>query len=86
MIVDKKVVMQLVGLDGNAFSLMGAFKNNARKQGWKKNEIDSVLNECQKGDYNHLLCMLMDHVEEPDDDEEDYDDEDEYDDDEEEDE
>lgn len=60
----KKVKMKLVGLDGNAFSLMGAFQENARRQGWKKEEIDVVIKKCMSGDYNNLLCVLMEHTEE----------------------
>ena len=58
-----KVKMSLAGLDGNAFSLMGAFKREARKQGWKREEIDIVLKECMSSDYNNLLCVLMDNTE-----------------------
>lgn len=54
--------MQLVGLDGNAFSIMGAFQKNARKQGWTTDEINAVLNEAKNGDYNHLLATIMDNV------------------------
>ena len=43
MINEKKVKMNLVGLDGNAFVLMGAFSRNAKRQGWTKEEIDVVL-------------------------------------------
>ena len=60
----KKVKMRLVGLDGNAFSLMGAFQQNARRQGWKKEEIDVVIKKCMSGDYNNLLRVLMEHTEE----------------------
>ena len=60
----KKVKMKLVGLDGNAFSLMGAFQQNARRQGWKKEEIDVVIKKCMSGDYNNLLRVLMEHTEE----------------------
>lgn len=66
MIVNKKVKMHLVGLDDNAFFLMGAFKRKAERQGWSKKEIDSVLDECMKGDYNHLLVTLMEHTDDPD--------------------
>jgi hypothetical protein len=59
----KLVKLRLEGLDGNAFSLMGAFKQAARKQGWSTDEIRVVLDECMKGDYNHLLLTLMDHCE-----------------------
>jgi len=61
--VSKKVKLQLVGLDGNAFALMGAFQRQAKKEGWTKEEIDAVLDDCQSGDYDHLLCVLMDHCE-----------------------
>jgi len=64
-IVNKKVKLNLVGLDGNAFSLMGAFRRAARREGWEKNEIDAVMNECMAGDYNHLLRTLIEHTESP---------------------
>jgi hypothetical protein len=60
----KKVKMRLVGLDSNAFSLMGAFKQNARRQGWNKEEIDVVMKKCMSGDYDNLLRVLMEHTEE----------------------
>lgn len=62
-LVNKKVKMTLVGIDGNAFNLMGQFSKKARRQGWNKQEINKVLTECTSGDYNNLLCTLMDHVE-----------------------
>jgi hypothetical protein len=68
----KKVKMQLVGLDGNAYSVMGAFQQEARRQGWTKEEIDKVLNEAMSGDYNHLLATIIENVDMPDEDEDDY--------------
>ncbi len=62
-----KVKLNLVGLDGNAYSLMGAFSKAARKQGWTKTEINNVLAECQSGDYDHLLRTLIDNTEPEDD-------------------
>jgi hypothetical protein len=59
---DKKVKLKLVGLDGNAFSLMGHFQSQARKEGWTKEEINEVLDECMTGDYNHLLATLAEHT------------------------
>lgn len=59
----KTVSLNLIGLDGNAFSLMGAFQKQARREKWEKSEIDAVLAECQTGDYNHLLVTLMKHCE-----------------------
>ena len=75
-----KVKLSLVGLDGNAFSLMGAFSSAARKQGWKKADIDKVTADCMSGDYDHLLCVLMDNTIDPEDFEEEYDEDEEYDD------
>lgn len=64
----KTVNLTLVGLDGNAFNLMGAFSKQAKRELWKKEEIDLVLKECMSGDYDHLLITLMDHCEEDNDD------------------
>ena len=58
---EKKIKLDLVGLDDNAFSLMGAFSRQARREHWTKEEIDEVINEAKSGDYDHLLCTLMDH-------------------------
>jgi hypothetical protein len=66
MIVNKKVKLQLAGRDGNAFFLMAAFSHQAKREGWKREEIDAVLAECKKANYEHLLCTLIDHCEEPD--------------------
>lgn len=79
---DKKVRLELVGLDGNSFALMGAFSRQARKEGWSKQEIDQVLDECKSGDYDHLLTTLMSVTESPVDEEEEEGEEEEEDDDE----
>ena len=63
----EKVKLNLTGLDSNSFSLMGAFKSAARKQGRTKEEIDSVIAQCMSGDYNHLLNILMENTEPEDD-------------------
>lgn len=65
--MDKQITLELIGLDSNAFSVMGAFKNQARREGWTKAEIDAVLQECMSGDYNHLLVTLIKHCKSPDD-------------------
>jgi hypothetical protein len=64
-IVNKKVTLELVGLDGNAFSLMGAFRQQARREKWAKEEINAVIDECKSSDYSHLLVTLMDHCQSP---------------------
>ena len=57
----KTVELELVGLDGNAYSLMGAFSHAARRQGFTKEEIDKVLTEAKTGDYDHLVYTLSEH-------------------------
>jgi hypothetical protein len=63
--VNKRAKLQLVGLDGNVFCLLGAFINQARREGWTQAEIDAVVSEAQSRDYGHLLVTLADHCEEP---------------------
>lgn len=58
----KKVKLELVGLNGNAYSLMGAFQNAARRQGWTKEEIKVVLDDATSSDYDHLLAVLVNHT------------------------
>lgn len=64
--MNKKVKLQLVGLDGNAFSIIGTWKTAARKQGWKHEEIELVLNDAMSSDNNHLLQTIMKYTEDPD--------------------
>ena len=59
----QKVKMSLVDVDGNAFALMGAFKREAKRQGWNSADIDAVLYEARSSDYDHLVHTLMSHTE-----------------------
>ena len=63
-IIEKRVKMTLVGLDGNAFSLMGAFRKNAKRQNWSEDEIKVVIDKCMSGDYDNLLSTLIEYTEE----------------------
>ena len=72
--MNKKIKLDLVGLDGNAFALMGAFQKQARREGWTKDEIKIVLDKCTSGDYDNLIITLMDNCDAEDNfDEYDYD-------------
>lgn len=46
-------------IDGNAFSILGAFRRQARIEGWTDQEIEKVFTEAKSGDYDHLLRTLM---------------------------
>jgi hypothetical protein len=62
-VASKKVKLTLVGLDSNAFNLMGKFQKAARAQGFSKEYVDDVLNKCMLSDYNNLLRVMMEHCE-----------------------
>lgn len=60
-VVNKTVNLELLGVNGNAFMIMGVFQRQARKEGWKHSEIDAVLEEAKSGDYDHLLATIINH-------------------------
>lgn len=64
-VVNKKVKLSLDGLDGNAYSLLGAFAKRAKREGWTAEEIAAVRKEATSGDYGHLLNTLGDHIQDP---------------------
>jgi len=55
----KKPVVKLIGQDGNAFNIMGLCQRAARKAGWTKEQIETVMAEMKTGDYDHLLATAM---------------------------
>ncbi len=59
----KKIKLELEGLDGNAFSLLGAFRKQALKEGWTAWEAQEVHDEAVKGDYDHLVKTLSERCE-----------------------
>jgi hypothetical protein len=62
-VIDKTVDLNLVGVNGNAFMIMGVFQRQARREGWTQDEIDKVLKEAKSGDYNYLLATIENHCE-----------------------
>lgn len=58
----KTVDLDLVGLDGNAFVVLGTWRRAAQKQGWTLAEITLVIDEATKGDYDHLLRVIIVHT------------------------
>ena len=54
------VIFDLTSVNGNAFSLMGAWKEKARREAkWPADDIQTVLDECMAGDYDHLVATLL---------------------------
>ena len=54
----------LVGVDGNAFSIMGYVEQAMKKTGYSKEEREVYRKEAMSGDYNHLVCMSLDQIDE----------------------
>lgn len=51
----RKKMYSLVGVDGNAYSLMGYTQDAMAEQGFNKEEIDTFLKDAQSSDYSHLV-------------------------------
>jgi len=70
-----KVKVKLVGEDGNSFSILGRCRKACRdllpKEEWEK-IYHEFSEEAKSGDYNHLLCTVMDFftTDEPDEEDE----------------
>lgn len=61
--IQKTINLNLVGIDGNAYAIMGAFRRQAKKEGWTSDEIEAVIEEAGKSDYVHLLATIDIHCE-----------------------
>ena len=53
----------LVGIDGNAYCVMGYTARAMRREGFSQEEIDEMHKKAQSGDYDNLLRVCMDYVE-----------------------
>lgn len=59
-----KPKLKLVGHDGNAFSIMGRVVKALRKAGYTPAEIQQYRDEATAGDYNTLLAVTMNWIDE----------------------
>lgn len=48
--------VELIGNDGNAFSIMGAVQKSLRRAGASREELDQYFAEATAGDYDELLA------------------------------
>jgi hypothetical protein len=55
--------VELVGEDGNAFSILGRVKKALRRAGNDDAVVDSYLEQAMSGDYDHLLAVTLAFVE-----------------------
>lgn len=51
----------LVGIDGNAFSVMGYTANALKREGLG-NLCDEMRMKAMSGNYNNLLCVCLDYI------------------------
>ncbi len=57
-----KIVVELVGEDGNAFAIIGRV-SKALKRGGHGDLVNEFTKEAMSGDYDHLLQTAMEYVE-----------------------
>lgn len=53
----------LVGVDGNAYCVMGYVTNAMRECRFSREEISGYMNDAMSADYNNLLAVSADMVE-----------------------
>jgi len=54
-----EVKVKLVGLDGNAFFILGRCQGAARRAGLSNEVLNEFHKEATSGDYNHLLQTCL---------------------------
>jgi hypothetical protein len=50
---------QLIGIDGNAYSIVGAGEQALRKAGYSRVALDEYREDAFSGDYDHVIQTVM---------------------------
>ena len=53
------IIVDLIGHDGNAFTVLGRCRKAAREAGLSEDEITTFMTEATASDYDHLLQTVM---------------------------
>ena len=53
------ITVKLIGMDGNAFYILGVCTREMRRHNLPKSEIDAFMAEATSGNYDNLLCTVM---------------------------
>jgi hypothetical protein len=53
------VEVELIGRDGNAFSIIGAVQKALRRAGVSQDEVAEFVTESMSGDYNNVIRTAM---------------------------
>lgn len=67
-IPETKAKAQIVGKDGNAFAVMGRALLGMKHAGYSAELREQYQRECLSGDYDHMLAVTLDYVEDSGDD------------------
>lgn len=57
---NQKPILKIIGTDGNAFSILGKAMRVAKQNGMDWGKIKA---EATSGDYDNLLCVMMEYFE-----------------------
>ncbi len=60
----RKPRVRLVGEDGNAYSILGRVRRALREAGASTEYIERYTAQATASDYDHLLAVTMEHIEE----------------------
>lgn len=52
----------LVGINGNAYSIMGYVSSAMKREGKSQEEIDVYYKDATSSDYTHLICVSMEII------------------------
>ncbi len=58
----EKPTVSLIGVNGNAFFILGKVIKALKKAGYDKEFIEKYKSEATNGDYDHLLRVTMKYV------------------------
>jgi len=58
-----KPQVQIIGEDGNAFTILGKVRRSMVDHGCDKEYIEKYMEEAMSGDYDHLLRVTMEYCE-----------------------
>ena len=57
-----QVVVEMVGVDGNAFTILAAVRKALRQNGVPEAEVSEFVAEATSGNYDHLLATVAEWV------------------------
>lgn len=52
----------IVGINGNAYSIMGYVSSAMKREGKSQEEIDVYYKDATSSDYTHLICVSMEII------------------------